>query len=161
MIDEFIYVIIVMSIVFVLGAALSYVIMKTNFLYDEETARWKSGINLPGLDAKTGDKVQHQKFKNFIGLNTLFIIVTITVVTVLGLYFMPDSFSNIEEIRWTRMFVTVLFALLLPPIVLMFSNFKERYIERVNSSAPKHHKVILMVITGLLIVIALLTWFLA
>ncbi len=155
---EILYTTIIMSIVFVAALAFSIAIIKTDWLYDKDAARWKTGINIPGLEAKEGDEVDHKGFKRFMGLNIIGLIAVTAFITIGGLLVAPDPMTAAQEAIWSKIFITILFAFIIIPIVFMFSDYKEKYIKRVNSKVPKHHKTILLLLISFLVIISALSW---
>ncbi len=155
---EMLYTVIVLGIIDIAMLALVFVMLKSDVLYDEENGRWKSGINLPGLESRQGDEVNHKAFKKFVALNTLFLIVAINIPTFIFMGMIDETtMSDSEVLELTFIYMGILFALILIPMVLMFSNFKERFITRVNSTPPKHHKYILITVSVILVATLLAT----
>lgn len=156
--NEILYTLIVMSVIFLFGLIFSYSIIKTNFLYDKDNARWKSGINLPGLDAKPEDTVNHKGFKKFIGINTLILLSSVCISTIVFMLLMPQNPTANQEALWAKIFISILYLIIIIPMCLMFSDYKEKYITRVTSKKPKHHKILLIFIVSLLVITAGLAW---
>lgn len=133
-----------------------YKIITSDFLYLPEKGTWKNGINLTSLHAGSGDKIDHYRFKLFVGLNLLLLILVVDVTTIWLYNEISAEYITEQEILDIITVYTLLLLIgCLIPIILLYSKYKEKYIERVSSTPPRSHKfvvrfcVILCVILGL------------
>lgn len=118
-------------------------IATTNFLYIEEVGTWKNGINLTSLHGKPGDKINHIGYKLYVALCLVLLILVIDITSIwLYIEITKDTLTEQEEINLVIKYMIFLFIGLIIPFIMLYGSYKERYIERKSSIAPKSHKIV-------------------
>ncbi len=146
--SEFVYTIIVVGIITLALILLIFVLFKTNAFYDTTRKRWRSGLKFPGMRRTSWDEFDDAGFRRFIVFNTVLLILAINIPTIIYIDKVYGADLTTEQmVNANKLYLSILLIAALIPLVLVFSNYKEKYIFRVNSRNKKSQQIIPIILT--------------